>query len=138
MAYCAYCKTHILNPGQKCPNCGSTRFLTDDEPPRQTADSSEPRVEYRTVYVEKPVYVEQPVYRGKTILRTSSSKSWIVALVLCLLAGGLGFHRFYVGKVASGVFYLLTFGWFGIGWLVDLITILSGNFCDSYGLPLVK
>ena len=127
MAYCAYCKAKVFNPNQKCPNCGSTAFRTDDEP---TPQPSEPKVEYHTVYVEKPVYVTREA------VMPTSRKSWGVALVLCLLFGGAGFHRFYVGKVGSGIMYLLTVGWFGIGWLVDVITILTGNFRDAYGLPV--
>ena len=133
VAYCAYCKTTVLNRHQKCPNCGGTVFLTDDEPIRQPEVFYERQPEVRTVYVEKPVTQTVYVERQRT-----SEKSWVAALILCLLFGGCGFHRFYVGKIGSGVMFLLTLGWFGIGWLIDVITILSGNFRDCYGLPLTK
>ena len=45
----------------------------------------------------------------------------IVDLCLCVLLGWLGIHKFYEGKSGMGVLYLLTFGLFGIGWLVDTI-----------------
>lgn len=133
VAYCAYCKTTILNRTQKCPNCGSTRFRYDDEP--APAPPAAPIPEVRTVYVEKPVY--QTVYVERPA-PTRSERSWGVALVLCLFFGIWGFHRFYVGKVGSGVAYLFTAGWCGIGWLVDVIALLTGNFQDRYGLPLVR
>ena len=66
-------------------------------------------------------------------------KSKTVALVLCII-GFLGFgglHRMYVGKVGSGVLHFLTYGICGIGTIIDLISILSGGFRDSYGQPLV-
>ena len=66
----------------------------------------------------------------------TSSKSRVVAFFLCLFFGILGIHNFYVGKIFWGLIYLLTFGLFGIGWVVDLIRILCGTFKDGAGVPL--
>lgn len=65
----------------------------------------------------------------------SSCNRWI-AFALCFLCGGIGIHRFYVGKIGTGVLYLLTGGLFGIGWLVDLIMIACGSFTDKSGAML--
>ena len=62
-----------------------------------------------------------------------SSKNGIVTLVLCVLLGSIGVHRFYVGKIGTGIAWLLTGGIFGIGWVVDIIMIVLGNFKDADG-----
>lgn len=65
-------------------------------------------------------------------------KSKLVALILCILGffGFAGLHRMYVGKVGSGFLQLFTFGFCLIGTIMDLISILSGGFRDSYGQPM--
>jgi TM2 domain-containing membrane protein YozV len=52
---------------------------------------------------------------------------------MCFFVGFLGVHRFYVGKVGTGILMLLTFGGFGIWALVDFIMILMGKFTDKHG-----
>jgi hypothetical protein len=59
-------------------------------------------------------------------------KSKGVAYVLWLFFGLFGIHRFYLDKIGTGVLYLLTFGVFGIGWIIDLFTL--GNQVDTYNL----
>jgi hypothetical protein len=58
------------------------------------------------------------------------------ALLLCLLLGWMGAHRFYVGKNGTGRLYLLTGGLFCIGVIVDVLLILANSFEDRYGRPL--
>lgn len=65
-----------------------------------------------------------------------SSKDKLIALILCVVLGFFGVHYFYVGKVGKGILYLFTYGLLGIGWIIDIISIASGNFTDQYGLPL--
>jgi len=62
-----------------------------------------------------------------------SEKSRLAALLLCLFLGWLGVHRFYVGKVGTGVLMIFTFGGLGIWTLIDLIMIIVGGFKDVDG-----
>jgi TM2 domain-containing membrane protein YozV len=59
-----------------------------------------------------------------------SDKSRAVALALCIPLGVFGAHRFYVGKIGTGLLQLCTLGGFGLWYLYDLITIASGEFRD--------
>ncbi|MEL6628843.1 MAG: TM2 domain-containing protein, partial [Bacteroidota bacterium] len=52
-------------------------------------------------------------------------KSKTTAYLLWFFLGGLGIHKFYLGKAGAGILYLLTFGIFGIGLIVDLFTLGS-------------
>jgi len=66
-----------------------------------------------------------------------SPKSRLGALVLCYFLGVLGVHRFYVGKVGTGLLQLFTAGGFFIWWFIDLIRIIVGAFKDAQGRTLI-
>lgn len=53
----------------------------------------------------------------------SGNQDYGLAWVLLLLGGVFGLHRFYQGKIISGVIYLLTGGLFLVGWIYDILTL---------------
>jgi len=59
-------------------------------------------------------------------------KSKGVAYLLLIFLGWLGVHRFYLGKVGTGILYFFTLGLLGFGLLYDLFTL--GNQVDVYNL----
>ncbi|MGD8786602.1 MAG: TM2 domain-containing protein, partial [Phycisphaerales bacterium] len=68
---------------------------------------------------------------------SSFKRMWALLLSAGGLFGICGLHRFYVGKIGTGILWFLTGGLFGIGQIIDVIMILVGQFTDRYGLLLV-
>ncbi|MAO75367.1 MAG: hypothetical protein CL699_03525 [Chloroflexi bacterium] len=66
----------------------------------------------------------------------NSEKSFVAVLILCVLLGSLGIHRFYAGRIVTGILMILTLGGLGIWTLIDLIMIATGSFKDSQGLKI--
>ena len=64
---------------------------------------------------------------------TFSQKSKGVTALLCFFLGSLGIHRFYVGKIGTGLLWMFSGGMFGIGVIIDFLMILCGSFRDSTG-----
>lgn len=54
---------------------------------------------------------------------TNPPKKLNVAYILLIFFGSLGVHRFYLGKIGTGILWLLTLGLVGIGTLVDIFRL---------------
>ena len=67
-----------------------------------------------------------------------SNRDWLVTLLFSIFLGYLGIHRFYVGKIGTGILWLLTGGCLGIGALVDIIMIATENFTDDTDRLIVQ
>ena len=71
-------------------------------------------------------------------LRASTEKSRVVAIVLALLVGGLGAHKFYLGRIGWGILYLVFF-WTFIPMIVAFVeaiiyvTMSDQAFAEKYG-----
>ena len=69
----------------------------------------------------------------KTLVKSNkkepvSGNEKTVALVLLLLVGVLGIHKFYLGQIGAGILYLLTGGLCGIGLIIDLVKLLTDTY----------
>lgn len=118
---CPYCAA--IGQEKICEYCGS-ELINEEEKP----------VVVNNYYIQKP--------KDGSMLRVEKGEVYVggknktVALLLCIFGGMYGLHNFYVGKVGKGVAYIFTFGLFGIGWIVDIITIITGSFTDANGYTL--
>jgi TM2 domain-containing membrane protein YozV/uncharacterized Zn finger protein (UPF0148 family) len=68
----------------------------------------------------------------------ASSKSWSIAMILAIIFGYFGFHRFYSGHWKIGIVQLLTLGGVGIWWIIDIFMIATNRYKDSRGFPLLN
>ena len=72
-----------------------------------------------------------------------AGKSRVAAAVLALLLGSFGLHKFYLGKTAQGVLYLLFFWTYIpalIAWIEGIGYLLRSDesWADEYGGPLER
>ena len=59
-----------------------------------------------------------------------------VAVLLCFSLGIFGAHRFYLGKIGTGILMLLTGGGLGVWCLVDFLFLVFGDVRDANRQPL--
>lgn len=108
MMFCYKCGAQIDDEAVICPHCGCATKNYSQAP------------------VQPEPYDEN-----------ASIKSRTIALLLCIFLGVIGVHRFYIGKIGTGILWFFTGGLFGIGWLVDLILIACGSMQDGMGYRIV-
>lgn len=124
----------------KCPVCGGNKLIVGADPsqrkcaycgavvqtePNQEKKSSEAQTPANTV-VQVTVQQTPQSTQQYTPQYTQSTKSKTTAGMLAIFLGGLGIHKFYLGKNGQGIAYLLLFWLFC--WTVFvpvLITIIA-------------
>ena len=68
----------------------------------------------------------------------TSSIDWLALFLLTFFVGVLGVHRFYVGKIGTGVLMLITLGGLGVWFLVDLLLVVTGQFTNKDGQKIPR
>lgn len=112
--FCKHCGGKIAAAAVICPLCGC-----QVEEIKETQGAA-PQIVINNANTNSNVNTNTNVNGGAA----ARARSKWVALVLCFFLGWLGAHKFYEGKAGMGVLYLLTFGLFGIGVLIDFIVLL--------------
>lgn len=108
--YCQKCGKELPDQASFCPSCG--------HPANPQAAAAT-----RSSGMAPGYSPEKPV----------SPFSRLAALLLCFFVGVIGVHRFYVGKIGTGVAMIFTLGGLGIWVLIDFIMIIVGSFRDANG-----
>lgn len=145
--YCKFCGKKLPEKAIFCSKCGN-----------QISIKQETEINNFSLSVSQPSKSKIIKNKYKAI---DSNKSRLIAALLAFFLGELGAHRFYVGKVLSGLLQLflgfsfitslilVLYGYFeeaaivyivGILWslwtFIDFILIICGSFTDSNGLPI--
>lgn len=113
---CTQCGAPIKDGAVRCEYCGGSVAQTTQQPAQQPLQSA-PRTAYQQTAVLHPERANWPY------------KSKVVAAVLAFILGGIGIHKFYLGRTGAGIMYLL-FCWTYIPAFLaffDAIILLCSN-----------
>lgn len=118
--FCPKCGAEIMDPKvTTCDKCGAYVPLMEEKKSDKPEKSEQPTI----VIHNDNTNVNNNVNQVNAMLAAHAKNKWI-AFFLCMFLGFFGAHKFYEGKIGMGVLYLLTFGLFGFGWIIDTIALL--------------
>lgn len=125
MKFCKHCGAKIFEDSVICTNCGrqveeleSNNDLSGGIHINNVSNSNSSS----SASASAAAVAQQ---NGMGMTRPPKEINKITALILCVLFGWVGAHKFYEGRVGLGILYIFTMGLFGIGWIVDFIIILT-------------
>jgi TM2 domain-containing membrane protein YozV len=129
--FCRNCGKELVGTPEICLNCGA-KPLAGNSFCQACGAETNPLAEICTKCGARLVKAE---------VVDISPKSRLATTLLCILpawiVGIAGIHRFYLGKIGTGIAMLLTLGGLGIWTLIDFIFAVSGNMKDKEG-KLIK
>lgn len=112
----------------KCKDCGATKYERNGNIYKCQYCGYTEEVYGEQTEELKPAETKEPI-TPSVVVESKMEKtqvSILVRMVVCFIAGYLGIHKFLEGKVGLGILYLFTGGLFGIGYIVDCITLFFG------------
>ena len=108
--YCKECGYQIADDSKFCASCGKSLQAENSIGYMQTGNAQD--------------YQPQP-------------KSQVIAFILCFFLGGLDFHRFYVGKIGTGILMLLIGPFVIFGMTASEMADISGRGLSERGSTIV-
>lgn len=116
---CGSTQYEKITNGYKCKYCGNIQDVIFKEEPKKL----ETEVKSEEKFEEKDI--KQVETKSSEIADNKEFGSIFLRLILCLLAGAFGIHKFAEGKILMGFVYILTFGFCYIGVIVDIVAYIS-------------
>ncbi|MBE6060627.1 MAG: TM2 domain-containing protein [Clostridium sulfidigenes] len=107
---CPTCGAAIDLNATECKYCGEPIAVQQPQPQQQYQQPQYQQQQYQQTQYQQPMYAQPPV----------PSKSKIAAGILAILLGGLGIHKFYLGKIGMGILYIL-FCWTYIPAIIGVV-----------------
>ncbi|MDR2339831.1 MAG: TM2 domain-containing protein [Deltaproteobacteria bacterium] len=150
MTNCPKCNAEVAPDALKCPSCGYDLKATGpQDAPAQAADLSKgpltyggtqhpaggpqpPQGQPNQAAPPPQGYPPHPGYQPNPYGSLISPKSRNVVIVLAYFLGIFGVHRFYLGKIGTGLLMIITLGGLGIWSLIDFFNAIFGTYTDSH------
>ena len=126
--FCRNCGKELIGTPEICLGCGA-KPLIGSSYCHACGVKTSPTAEFCTKCGAK--------LGVKTLDSNVSEKSRLAVTLLAWFLGQFGIHRFYLGKIGTGILMILTLGGLGIGALIEFIIAVTGNMKDKEG-KLIK
>lgn len=110
--FCKHCGASIPIDAVICTKCGRQVEST------QSQQAAQPQI----VINNTNTNTNQNINGG---FGMGTPKNKWVALLLCIFGGFLGLHKFYEGRILTGILYFFTAGLFFIGVIIDILSLLG-------------
>lgn len=120
--FCSNCGKELTQNTNFCPNCG-TKIIHKDVPAEQCKQALPEKT------VVAPPATELPSAPSAT--SSEGTKSFVTTAILSMLPFPCGLHRFYTGRIWSGLIQCFTFGLYLIWSFIDVLRILSNSYKDA-------
>ncbi|MBR6503421.1 MAG: TM2 domain-containing protein [Firmicutes bacterium] len=118
--YCPNCGTAVTETMKFCPNCGIRVEGLFEEVRQQSETRQGPSFDGQQGQAYQYANYNADYSAMNSVDPNWPVRSKIAAGVLGIVLGGLGIHKFYLGKIGLGIVYIL-FVWTGIPSFIGLV-----------------